>query len=152
MGELSTSPLWSENFLKFGGGFTAPIHRQIGDAPNVDGIQRSGPIIIGPPAPSSLGIVTLEDAGVRRRAEHLYQQLDILQPLRQQARRELLAESRKHSTTVGPPAFIDSKSPLPTTANSATLKSSRSSRRCYRLSRLPPPNAARRETVFLWCP
>jgi transposase len=38
-------------------------------------------------------------AGTRRRAEQLYQQLDMLQHLRQQARRELLAESRKHSIT-----------------------------------------------------
>src|SRR5580765_5465662 len=38
-------------------------------------------------------------AGVRRRAEHLYQQLDILKQLRQQVRRELLAESRKHTIT-----------------------------------------------------
>jgi transposase len=38
----------------------------------------------------------LTQAGVRRRAERLYQQLDHLQPLRQEARRELLAESRKH--------------------------------------------------------
>jgi len=37
--------------------------------------------------------------GVRRRAEQLYQHLDALQQLRQQARRELLAESRKHSAT-----------------------------------------------------
>jgi transposase len=36
---------------------------------------------------------------VRRRAEHLYQQLDMLQHLRQQARRELLAESRQHAIT-----------------------------------------------------
>src|SRR5712692_7988877 len=41
----------------------------------------------------------LTEAGVRRRAERLYQQLDHLQPLRQEARRELLAESRKHSAT-----------------------------------------------------
>jgi transposase len=41
----------------------------------------------------------IREAGVRRRAEHLYQQLDMLQQLRQQARRELLAESRKHSIT-----------------------------------------------------
>jgi transposase len=39
------------------------------------------------------------EAGVRRRAEQLYQQLDMLQHLRQQARRELLAESRKHPIT-----------------------------------------------------
>ena len=38
----------------------------------------------------------IREAGVRRRAEHLYQQLDMLQHLRQQARRELLAESRQH--------------------------------------------------------
>ena len=38
----------------------------------------------------------LAEAGVRRRAERLYQQLDDLQPLRRQARRELLVESRKH--------------------------------------------------------
>src|SRR5882672_11943794 len=36
----------------------------------------------------------INEAGVRRRAERLYQQLDMLQYLRQQARRELLAESR----------------------------------------------------------
>ena len=35
--------------------------------------------------------------GVRVRAEHLYEQLDNLQPIRQQARRELLLESHKHS-------------------------------------------------------
>jgi transposase len=41
----------------------------------------------------------LQEAGVRRRAEQLYQQLDMLQHLRQQARREMLAESRKHPIT-----------------------------------------------------
>jgi transposase len=41
----------------------------------------------------------LQEAGVRRRAEQLYQQLDMLQHLRLQARRELLAESRKHPIT-----------------------------------------------------
>jgi transposase len=41
----------------------------------------------------------IKEAGVRRRAEQLYQQLDMLQHLRPQARRELLAESRKHSIT-----------------------------------------------------
>src|SRR5215510_14072684 len=41
----------------------------------------------------------IAEAGTRRRAEQLYQQLDMLQHLRQQARRELLAESRKHSIT-----------------------------------------------------
>jgi len=41
----------------------------------------------------------IPEAGTRRRAEQLYQQLDMLQRLRQQARRELLAESRKHTIT-----------------------------------------------------
>jgi transposase len=41
----------------------------------------------------------IKEAGVRRRAEQLYQQLDMLQHLRQQARRELLAESRRHPIT-----------------------------------------------------
>jgi transposase len=39
--------------------------------------------------------------GPRRRAEQLYQQLDMLQQLRQQARRELLRESRRHAATAG---------------------------------------------------
>jgi transposase len=38
----------------------------------------------------------LSEVGVRRRAVRLYQQLDVLQSLRQEARRELLAESRKY--------------------------------------------------------
>ncbi len=38
----------------------------------------------------------ISEAGVRRRAERLYQQLDLLQFLRQEARRDLLTESRKH--------------------------------------------------------
>ena len=41
----------------------------------------------------------IPEAGTRRRAEQLYQQLDMLQHLRQQARRELLAESRRHTIT-----------------------------------------------------
>jgi hypothetical protein len=41
----------------------------------------------------------IPEAGTRRRAEQLYQQLDMLQHLRQQARRELLAESRTHAIT-----------------------------------------------------
>jgi transposase len=39
------------------------------------------------------------EAGVRRRAELYYQQLDALRLVRQQARKELLAEARKHSAT-----------------------------------------------------
>jgi hypothetical protein len=41
----------------------------------------------------------ITEAGVRRRAELYYQQLDALRFLRQQARKELLAEGRKHSAT-----------------------------------------------------
>ena len=38
----------------------------------------------------------ISEAGVRRRAEHCYQQLDVLRLLRQQVRRDLLLESKKH--------------------------------------------------------
>jgi transposase len=41
----------------------------------------------------------IQHAGVRRRADHLYEHLDILKQLRQQVRRELLAESRKYQVT-----------------------------------------------------
>ena len=41
-------------------------------------------------------LAKISEAGVRRRAEHYYQQLDALLPLRQEARRDLLVESRKH--------------------------------------------------------
>ena len=44
-------------------------------------------------------LAKIREAGVRRRAERLYEQLEMLQHLRQQARRELLAESRKHAIT-----------------------------------------------------
>ena len=40
------------------------------------------------------------EAGSRRRAEQLYQQLDMLQHLRQQARRELLAAQGRESAVV----------------------------------------------------
>jgi transposase len=38
----------------------------------------------------------LHETGARRRAERLYEQLDRLQPLRRQARQELVREGRKH--------------------------------------------------------
>src|SRR6202166_391842 len=38
----------------------------------------------------------ISEAGVRRRAEFYYQQLDALRTLRQEVRRDLLAESKKH--------------------------------------------------------
>jgi len=41
----------------------------------------------------------ITEAGVRRRAEFYYQQLDALRSLRQQVRRELLAESGKHKAS-----------------------------------------------------
>jgi transposase len=39
------------------------------------------------------------ETGVRRRAEYLYQQLDTLQQLRREVRRNLLSESSKHNAT-----------------------------------------------------
>lgn len=42
-------------------------------------------------------LAQLVEPGVRIRAEHLYQQLDSLQPVRLEARRQLLLESRKHA-------------------------------------------------------
>ena len=41
----------------------------------------------------------IRETGVRRRVEFFYQQLDALQALRQEVRRDLLAESRKHDAT-----------------------------------------------------
>jgi transposase len=41
----------------------------------------------------------LPETGVRRRAEHFYQELDALRALRQQARRDLLTEARKQPAT-----------------------------------------------------
>jgi len=38
----------------------------------------------------------LREAGVRRRAERLYEQLDFLMRIRKETRTEMLAESRKH--------------------------------------------------------
>src|SRR6266851_6154484 len=38
----------------------------------------------------------ISEAGVRRRAEHYYQQLDALRSLRQEVRRDLMVESKKH--------------------------------------------------------
>lgn len=44
-------------------------------------------------------LVQLGAGGLRRRAECLYQELDALQPLRRQVRRELIVECRKHAAT-----------------------------------------------------
>jgi transposase len=48
------------------------------------------------PRHRSAWLAQLSEAGVRRRAEQLYQQLDMLLQIRREARRELLRESRKH--------------------------------------------------------
>lgn len=42
-------------------------------------------------------LAKIVEPGVRVRAEHLYEQLDTLQPIRQQTRHELLQESQKHA-------------------------------------------------------
>jgi transposase len=41
-------------------------------------------------------LAQINEPGVRRRAEFYYQQLDVLRLLRQEVRKELLAESKKH--------------------------------------------------------
>jgi len=55
----------------------------------------------------------IPEAGTRRRAEQLYRQLDMLQHLRQQARRELLAESRQHATTAATADSLPRSDSLP---------------------------------------
>jgi transposase len=47
----------------------------------------------------SLWLDKIGEAGVRRRAEFYYQQLDALRSLRQQVRRDLLTESARHQAT-----------------------------------------------------
>jgi transposase len=42
-------------------------------------------------------LMKLSDSGLQRRARRLYQQLDLLQQLRREARRDLILECRKHS-------------------------------------------------------
>src|ERR1700686_1035252 len=62
------------------------------------GISCEGATVYAPRHRSEwLGKIT--EAGVRRRAEFFYQQLDALRGLRQQVRRELLAESGKHKAS-----------------------------------------------------
>src|SRR5256714_6832789 len=45
-------------------------------------------------------LAKIAEPGVRVRAERLYQQLDLLQPVRLEARRELLGEDHKHSAVL----------------------------------------------------
>ena len=44
-------------------------------------------------------LAKLSESGLRRRAERLYQQLDLVQELRREARRDLILECRKHRET-----------------------------------------------------
>jgi transposase len=62
------------------------------------GIACSGTKVYAPRHRSEW-LSKITEAGVRCRAEFLYQQLDGLQALRQSVRRNLLAESRKHSVS-----------------------------------------------------
>jgi len=41
-------------------------------------------------------LAKISEIGVQRRAEHYYQQLDVLRLLRQEVRRDLLVEAKKH--------------------------------------------------------
>jgi transposase len=51
------------------------------------------------PRHRTIWLERLSEAGVRRRAERLYQQLDALVEIRREVRHELLAESQKHPAT-----------------------------------------------------
>ncbi len=59
-------------------------------------IPCAGPRVYAPRYRSEW-LAKITEAGVRRRAEIYYQQLDALRSLREQVRRDLLAEGRKHS-------------------------------------------------------
>ena len=59
------------------------------------GIPCSGKQVYGP-GHRSEWLGKINEPGVRRRAEFYYQQLDALRLLRQEVRRDLLAESKKH--------------------------------------------------------
>jgi transposase len=59
-------------------------------------IPCAGTTVYSPRHPAEW-LAKIAEPGVRIRAERLYQQLDLLQPVRLEARRALLAESHKHS-------------------------------------------------------
>ena len=61
------------------------------------GIPCTGKQIYAPRHRAEVAWRRLAEPGVHRRAEFYYQQLDALRSLRQEVRRELLAESKKHS-------------------------------------------------------
>ena len=69
----------------------ALLYRRLGDS--LRGHNR----LLSPSSPRRVVGYKIAEPGVRVRAERLYQQLDLLQPVRLEARRELLAESHKHS-------------------------------------------------------
>jgi len=58
-------------------------------------------------APSCEWLGKITEPGVRRRAEFYYQQLDALRTVRQQVRRELLAEGKKHQAGTALPDSFD---------------------------------------------
>src|SRR5205823_8106216 len=62
------------------------------------GISCSGTSVYAP-GNREAWLNKISETGVRRRAEYFYQQLDTLQRLRLEVRRDLLSESRKHSAT-----------------------------------------------------
>src|SRR2546423_9214595 len=76
----------------------------------------------------SVWLSKIPEAGVRRRAEHFYEQLDALQGLRKQVRRDVLAESSKHKAPKLPPSG----------------PSSAPRRAAGVVSALPPPHRVRR--------
>jgi hypothetical protein len=51
------------------------------------------------PSQREVWLNKIKAAGVRRRAEYFYRQLDTLLPLRKEVHRELLSESRSHGNT-----------------------------------------------------
>ncbi len=53
-------------------------------------------VIVYAPRHRAEWLAKILEPGVRLRAERLYQQLDLLQPVRQEARRDLLGESHQH--------------------------------------------------------
>ncbi|HEX3471022.1 MAG TPA: hypothetical protein VHT28_07525 [Silvibacterium sp.] len=58
------------------------------------GIPCAGPAVYRP-RHGAEWLAKIVEPGVRQRVERLYQQLDALKPLQQEARRDLLAETTK---------------------------------------------------------
>jgi transposase len=74
-------------------------------------------------------LAKIHEPGVRRRAELYYQQLDALRTLRQEVRRDLLAESKKHKVwkrlceipSIGPIRAAELLDPAPVSYQAATV-------------------------------